>query len=42
MTGERGVEECLSLYQKSKNCLSEGGFNLRIESGFQIHLNCLN
>ena len=40
--GERGVEECLSLYQKCKNCLSEGGFNLRIESGFQIHLNCLN
>ena len=29
VTGERGVEECLSLYQKSKKCLSEGGFNLR-------------
>ena len=29
VTGERGVEECLSLYQKSKKCLLEGGFNLR-------------
>ena len=29
MIGERGVEECLSLYQKSKKCLLEGGFNLR-------------
>ena len=29
VTGERGVEECLSLYQKSKKCLSEGAFNLR-------------
>ena len=29
MTGERGVKECLSLYQKSKKCLSEGRFNLR-------------
>ena len=27
--GERGVEECLLLYQKSKRCLLEGGFNLR-------------
>ena len=29
VTGERGVEECLSLYQKSKKCLLEVGFNLR-------------
>ena len=29
VTGERGVEECLSLYQKSKKCLLEGGFNLQ-------------
>ena len=29
VTGERGVEECLSLYQKSKKCLLEDGFNLR-------------
>ena len=29
VTGERGVEECLSLYQKSKKCLLESGFNLR-------------
>ena len=29
VTRERGVEESLSLYQKSKKCLSEGGFNLR-------------
>ena len=28
VTGERGVEECVSLYQKSKKCLLEGGFNL--------------
>ena len=29
VTGERGVKQCLSLYQKSKKCLLEGGFNLR-------------
>ena len=29
VTGERGVKKCLSLYQKSKKCLLEGGFNLR-------------
>ena len=29
VTGERGVEECLSLYQKSKKCLLEGGVNLQ-------------
>ena len=29
MTGERGVGECLSPYQKSKKCVSEDGFNLR-------------
>ena len=29
VTRERGVEGCLSLYQNSKKCLSEGGFNLR-------------
>ena len=29
VTGERGVEECLSLYHKSKKCLLEDGFNLR-------------
>ena len=29
VTGERGVEECLSLDQKSKRCLLEGRFNLQ-------------
>ena len=29
VTGKRCVEKCLSLYQKSKKCLLEGGFNLR-------------
>ena len=26
---ERNLERCLLLYEKSKACLSEGGFNLR-------------
>ena len=29
VTGEQNLGRCLSLYQKSKKCLSEGGFNLR-------------
>ena len=30
VSGEGDLEKCrLSLYQKSKKCLSEGGFNLR-------------
>ena len=29
VSGEKNLEKCLSLYQKSKKCLSEGGFNLR-------------
>ena len=29
MSGERNLEMCLLLYEKSKKCLSEGGFNLR-------------
>ena len=29
VTGQRAVEKCLSLYQKSKKCLSDGGFNSR-------------
>ena len=29
MSGEGDLEKCLWLYQKSKKCLSEGGFNLR-------------
>ena len=29
VTEEQNLERCLSLYQKSKKCLSEGGFNLR-------------
>ena len=29
VSGEKHLEKCLSPYQKSKKCLSEGGFNLR-------------
>ena len=29
VSGEGDLEKCLSLYQRSKKCLSEGGFNLR-------------
>ena len=29
VSGERNLERCLLLYEKSKKCLSEGGFNLR-------------
>jgi len=29
VSGEKNLEKYLSLYQKSKKCLSEGGFNLR-------------
>lgn len=29
VSGEINLEKCLSLYQKSKKCLSEVGFNLR-------------
>ena len=28
-SGERNLEKCSLLYEKSKKCLSEGGFNLR-------------
>ena len=29
MSGERNLEKCSLLYEESKKCLSEGGFNLR-------------
>ena len=29
VSGERNLEKCSLLYEKSKKCLSEGGFNLR-------------
>ena len=29
VSGEKNLEKSLLLYQKSKKCLSEGGFNLR-------------
>ena len=29
MSRERNLEKCLLLYEKSKKCQSEGGFNLR-------------
>ena len=29
VSGEKNLQKCLLLYQKSKKCLLEGGFNLR-------------